>query len=346
MADVAGAVRPLPRRLRLPASGVILVTLAALAWAATIALATRRDMSAMPGTMGLGLGEFVATWALMMAAMMLPSVWPFVAVYERTIRLRRVARLGALAGGYLLAWALVGVAAFGVAWVFGELAADHHGLARVVAVAAFAALGVYQLTPLKFRCLSHCRSPLAHLLHYTSFRGPLRDLRAGIEHGLYCLGCCWALMLVLLAFGVMNLAAMIGVAVDHRRGEGVALRRDLRPGGRRERPRLRRSWSASSRRWLRPRSRRCHERRHGDGRDGGEGPGAGGGDSLISRCQRFGEVALDGGAVEVAETASWAWNRRRRRLLVTTKTLDSAIAAPASIGLSSPAAASGRAATL
>ena len=213
MADVAEAVRPLPRRARLPASGVVLVALAALAWAGTIAWANSRDMSAMPGTMGLGLGEFVAMWALMMTAMMLPSVWPFVAVYERTIRDHRVARLGALAGGYLLAWALVGVAAFGVAWVFGELAADRPGLARVVAVAAFAALGIYQLTPLKFRCLSHCRSPLAHLLHYTSFKGPLRDLRAGIEHGLYCLGCCWALMLVLVAFGVMNLPAMIGVAL-------------------------------------------------------------------------------------------------------------------------------------
>ena len=213
MADVAEAVRPLPRRARLPASGVVLVALAALAWAGTIAWANSRDMSAMPGTMGLGLGEFVAMWALMMTAMMLPSVWPFVAVYERTIRVHRVARLGALAGGYLLAWALVGVAAYGVAWVFGELAADRPGLARVVAVAAFAALGIYQLTPLKFRCLSHCRSPLAHLLHYTSFKGPLRDLRAGIEHGLYCLGCCWALMLVLVAFGVMNLPAMIGVAL-------------------------------------------------------------------------------------------------------------------------------------
>jgi predicted metal-binding membrane protein len=213
MADVAGAVHPLSRRVRLPASGVVLVALAVVAWAGTIAWASRRDMSAMPGTMGLGPAEFVAMWALMMAAMMLPSVWPFVAVYERTIRVRRVARLGALAGGYLMAWAVVGVAAFGVAWVFGKLAADRPGLARAVAVAAFAALGIYQLTPLKFRCLSHCRSPLAHLLHYTSFKGPQRDVRAGIEHGLYCLGCCWALMLVLLAFGVMNLPAMIGVAV-------------------------------------------------------------------------------------------------------------------------------------
>jgi predicted metal-binding membrane protein len=213
MADAARAAHPLPRRVRLPVSGVVLVTLAVVAWAATIAWANRQEMSAMPGTMGLGLAEFVAMWSLMMAAMMLPSVWPFVAVYERTIRVHRVARLGALAGGYLMAWALAGVAAFGVAWVFGELAADRPGLARAVAVAAFAALGIYQLTPLKFRCLSHCRSPLAHLLHYTSFKGPLRDLRAGIEHGLFCLGCCWALMLVLIAFGVMNLPAMIAVAV-------------------------------------------------------------------------------------------------------------------------------------
>jgi len=214
MADLArAAAPPLRRRLRLPASGVVLVAVAALAWAGTIAWASSHGMSAMPGTMGLGLVEFVAMWALMMTAMMLPSVWPFVAVYERTIRARRVLRLGALAAGYLMAWALVGVVAFGVAWVFGELAADRPGVARVVAVAAFGALGIYQLTPLKFRCLSHCRSPLAHLLHYTSFKGPLRDLRAGLEHGLYCVGCCWALMLVLIALGVMNLPATIAVAI-------------------------------------------------------------------------------------------------------------------------------------
>ena len=153
-------------------------------------------------------------------------------------------------------------------------------------------------------------------------------------------------MLVLVALGVMNLPAMIGVAVIiavekvWRFGEtfarvvGVSALVYAALG-------RHRAVAGSG-----PRPRRCHERRHGNGRDGGEGPGAGGGDSLISRCQRFGEVALDGGAVEVAETASWDWKRRRRRLLVTTKTLENAIAAPASIGLSSPAAASGRAATL
>ena len=212
MVETAAAARPRSRLGRLPTSGVVLISLGALAWAGTIAWTISRDMSAMPGTMGLGLGEFVAAWALMMTAMMLPSVWPFVAVYERTIRAHRIVRLGALAVGYLFAWAVVGIVAYGVAWLFGELASNYHGIARAAGVSAFAALGIYQLTPLKFRCLDHCRSPLAHLLHYTSFTGLLRDSRAGVSHGLYCLGCCWALMLVLIAFGVMNLAAMIGVA--------------------------------------------------------------------------------------------------------------------------------------
>jgi predicted metal-binding membrane protein len=213
MTEVAGATEPQETRPRFTGSGVVLIVLAALAWAGTIAWASSRDMSAMPGTMGLGLGEFVAMWALMMAAMMLPSVWPFVAVYERTIRAHRVGRLSGLAAGYLLAWAIAGVIAYGITWVFGELAEDRPGVAHVVAMCAFVTLGIYQLTPFKFRCLNHCRSPLAHLLHYTSFKGPFRDVRAGVDHGLYCLGCCWALMLVLLAFGVMNLWATIVVAI-------------------------------------------------------------------------------------------------------------------------------------
>ena len=171
-------------------------------------------MSAMPGTMGLGLGEFVAMWALMMAAMMLPSVWPFVAVYERTIRRHRIARLGAL-GRRLPPGMGAGRASPPTAWpgCSGSWRPSVPGSPAWRRSPRSQRLGIYQLTPLKLRCLSHCRSPLAHLLHYTSFHGPLRDLRAGIEHGLYCVGCCWALMLVLIAFGVMNLAAMIGVAL-------------------------------------------------------------------------------------------------------------------------------------
>lgn len=183
------------------------------AWVATILWARSRDMKAMPGTMRLGLPLFVAMWALMMAAMMLPSVWPFIGVYARTVRVSRGTRLTGLTLGYLLVWALTGLAAYGLARVFGHLAAERRNLARATAVATFTALGLYQLTPLKARCLSHCRSPLAHLFHYASFRGPLRDVRAGVSHGAFCLGCCWALMVVLVAFGVMNIPAMISVAL-------------------------------------------------------------------------------------------------------------------------------------
>ena len=106
-----------------------------------------------------------------------------------------------------------GLVAFVVADVVGDIAADRPTLARWVAVACFVAAGLYQLTPLKMRCLDHCRSPLGHLMRYIGFRGPLRDVRAGIHHGLFCLGCCWALMAVMVAFGVMNVAAMVGLAL-------------------------------------------------------------------------------------------------------------------------------------
>jgi predicted metal-binding membrane protein len=81
-----------------------------------------------------------------------------------------------------------------------------------MAVAVFAVCGIYQLSPLKDRCLAHCRSPLGLLLHYGSYRGRSRDLRVGAHHGGYCLGCCWGLMVILIAVGVMNVAAMVGLA--------------------------------------------------------------------------------------------------------------------------------------
>lgn len=203
----------LPTRAGFGATTAALLAAGALAWVGTVAWAESRHMGAMPGTMGFGLPAFVAMWALMMAAMMLPSVWPFVAVYAHTVQRDRGLRVGALAAGYLLVWAATGVVAYAVARAFGHLAAEHHSLARAAAVTTFAAAGVYQLTPLKTRCLSHCRSPLAHLFHYASFRGRLRDVRAGLYHGAFCLGCCWSLMLMLVAFGVMNVPAMIGLAL-------------------------------------------------------------------------------------------------------------------------------------
>lgn len=211
-------------RWRSPQVAVLLVA-AAAAWLATVALA--RGMGAMPGTMGLALGEFVPAWTLMMAAMMLPAVTPLASMYVRSLRTHRAPRLIEFTGGYLLIWAVAGLPAYGCAWLAGRLATHHPAAATAMAVAAFTAGGLYQLTPLKARCLRRCRSPVAQLLHYGNYHGRLRDLRVGVHHGVYCLGCCWALMVVLVGFGVMNLpamlilAALITVEKLSRHGEAV-----------------------------------------------------------------------------------------------------------------------------
>ncbi len=198
---------------RRPATTIHL--LGAACWAVTIGWAVQMDMGlwGMPGTMGMSFWSFLVMWTLMMAAMMLSSMAPLALLYGRTITTHRGPRLTAFGGGYVVAWGATGVVAFVVADVFGDMAAERPSVAQWVAVACFAAAGAYQLTPLKMRCLEHCRSPLAHLMHYLGFRGPLRDARAGAHHGLFCLGCCWALMVLMVAFGVMNLAAMVGLAL-------------------------------------------------------------------------------------------------------------------------------------
>jgi predicted metal-binding membrane protein len=200
---VSGPAPALARR-----ETALLLIAAAGAWAATVAIA--RGMAGMTGTMGLGLALFVPMWTLMMAAMMLPSVTPLATLYARTNP--RAAQVGGLVLGYLAVWAAAGLPAYGLAWLAGWLTGGHPGAAHAAAVAVFAVVGAYQLSPLKDRCLAHCRSPLALLLHYGSYRGKARDLRVGAHHGGYCLGCCWALMLVLIAVGVMNVAAMVGLA--------------------------------------------------------------------------------------------------------------------------------------
>lgn len=199
-----------PRRVSI--TSVVLIGVAVAAWAATILWVRNEDMAAMPGTMGMGVPAFTVMWGLMMTAMMLPSVAPFVRTYQATVDDHRALRLTALASGYLLVWTAVGIGAFVIAEWFGELAAERAAVAQVVAVTTFVVVGIYQLTPLKSRCLSHCRSPLGHLMHYLGFRGRWRDVRAGAHHGWFCLGCCWALMLLMIAFGVMNVGAMVALA--------------------------------------------------------------------------------------------------------------------------------------
>jgi predicted metal-binding membrane protein len=204
-----GAIAP----RRVSSTSLVLVAAAVAAWAITIGWASAGEMGAMPGTMGMGLASFTLMWGLMMAAMMLPSVAPFLRSYQATVVEHRGSRLLSLTAGYLAVWSVIGTVAYVIAGWFGELAVNRAGVAQVVAVGTFAIVGAYQLTPLKFACLSHCRSPIGHLMHYLGFTGTLRDFRAGASHGWFCLGCCWALMLLMVAFGVMNVGAMVGLAV-------------------------------------------------------------------------------------------------------------------------------------
>ncbi len=221
MADKAGPVsvtRPalaLPSR-QLATPWIAVALLAAVAWAVTVMQA--RDMGNGPGTMGLGLLPFLGLWVVMMAAMMLPSVAPVAVLWTRSISgtstgTGRVARMSLFLTGYLLAWAAFGAVAFAVLAGTGRLPAASPAAAKWLGVAIFITAGSYQLTPWKDWCLRRCRSPVGALLHYIGFRGRSRDVRVGLHHGATCAGCCWGLMIVLIAVGVMNLAVMAALAV-------------------------------------------------------------------------------------------------------------------------------------
>jgi predicted metal-binding membrane protein len=205
-----GRVTAGPTLWRLTPQAAVLLVAAAIAWIAVIAWA--RANGSMAGNMGLELPAFLIAWTVMMAAMMLPSVAPVASLYARSISGNRVRRLALFTAGYLVVWASAGVVAFALGAVIAGLAGVDPTYATAAGVGAYAACGIYQLSPLKYRCLSHCRSPLSLFFHYNSFRGSLRDLRVGLHHGAYCLGCCWSLMVVLLALGAMSLIPMVLLA--------------------------------------------------------------------------------------------------------------------------------------
>lgn len=164
---------------------------------------------------GLGtLGWFLGVWAVMMAAMMLPSVAPTVGLYARMTRERGQVLSWVFATGYLLTWTAAGALAFGISRAGHVVAGgvlDWDRAGRWVAAATLVVAAAYELTPLKNVCLDKCRSPLGFLL------GSWRDgfggaLGMGARHGAWCLGCCWALMASLFALGVMSIGWMAFVA--------------------------------------------------------------------------------------------------------------------------------------
>ena len=230
-------VRKAPLHREQVAVLAILVVLTVAAWALT--LAQMRDMAAMgtspsgmghdamagqPGMGGMEMGDgaavdpgmrlalYLGMWTAMMAAMMLPAAAPMILMFGTVYRTKRE-RGGAFVptwvfvAGYLAVWVAVGA----VAWAagdFGEaLARAYPALRdlgpRVAAVAMIAA-GLYQVTPLKERCLSHCRSPLSFVMQHWR-PGAGGAWRMGVDHGVYCVGCCWALFALLVLVGLASL---------------------------------------------------------------------------------------------------------------------------------------------
>jgi predicted metal-binding membrane protein len=193
------------------------VAAALVTWIVTVE--RMRGMDAGPGTDLGGFVWYVGIWTTMMAAMMLPSVAPTVLVFhrvglERPGRTRPLARTWAFALSYLAVWAGYGLGAYALYRLIehldvGLLAWSRGG--RFVAGAAIVAAGLYEVTPLKTVCLRHCRTPM-HFVMSEWREGPVGALRMGAVHGAYCVGCCWGLMIVLFALGVMSLTWMAVVA--------------------------------------------------------------------------------------------------------------------------------------
>ena len=190
----------------------LLLVLAALAWWTTAV--RMAGMDAGPGTDLGALGWFVGVWTVMMAAMMLPSLAPTVALYARMTRRPGIDRALSFTSGYLLVWGAAGVLAYGVFELakraFGSQLA-WHSAGRPFAAAVLAVAALYELTPLKDACLGKCRSPLGYLLGRWR-DGRLGALAMGSGHAGWCLGCCWMLMAALFALGIMSLAWMAFVA--------------------------------------------------------------------------------------------------------------------------------------
>ncbi len=168
----------------------------------------------------------------MMAAMMLPSAAPMILLHrlgaERPGRVHREVRSAVFVSGYLLVWASVGIAVWALSRIADQIVPPD---ARAFAIAGvLLAAGVYQLTPLKTTCLRACRTPMDFLLTHW-YRGLAGSVRLGVEHGLYCFGCCWALMAVFVAAGSMSLFWALIIAavvfIEKVASRGVAFGRTL-----------------------------------------------------------------------------------------------------------------------
>ena len=187
-----------------------LVAIAALAWTW---IASGAGMGMAMGWDAERVVLTLAMWWVMMVAMMVPAAAPTVLLYSRSAR---PLHSGAFLAGYLLCWLGFSVVAVALHWgleLAGGLAPMEMALSsRWLAGGVLIAAGLYQFSPLKGACLAHCRSP-AHWLSRHFRPGRLGAFRMGLSHGAYCVGCCWLLMLILFAVGVMDLAWVAALAL-------------------------------------------------------------------------------------------------------------------------------------
>lgn len=177
----------------------------------------------------MGAAGFMLAWLAMMIAMMLPAMTPVVKLYALASGQGRVAPLSFFVGGYLVVWLLLGAPAYFAWHGLNMPMADGADWVARLAGGAFVAAGIWQLTPLKKMCLKNCRSPMSFFLRYSGrIKRPLGAVRMGITHGLFCVGCCWAMFVVLVTVGTMNigwmliLTALIVAEKTFRHGERVA----------------------------------------------------------------------------------------------------------------------------
>jgi predicted metal-binding membrane protein len=179
-------------------------------------------------------GYVLAMWVVMMIGMMTPSVGPMILLYARVGRQAAIdgkpfAATTWFASGYLLAWVAFSLIATSAQWALERAALLDPMMAsanNIVGGIVLIAAGLYQWTPLKDACLFNCQAPLTFILRHGGFRGdPVGALMLGLRHGIYCVGCCWVLMLLLFVGGVMNLFWIAALAI-------LALLEKLIPAGR------------------------------------------------------------------------------------------------------------------
>lgn len=159
---------------------------------------------------------FLPMWVTMMVAMMFPAATPMILLFDRVARQRKArgeayVPTAIFVAGYLVAWTLFGLVAYlailAVQTLIAQFIESFPQLPLIGLVAVLLLAGIYQFSPLKTVCLRHCQTPFGFITHHWR-EGAGGAFVMGLHHGTYCIGCCWGLMLVLIAVGLMNLAAM------------------------------------------------------------------------------------------------------------------------------------------